>query len=176
MRRCRVDSDSALRCVGHRAGVAGFTIIELITTLIILGILATVAMGRMDFSSLFQQRGVADKLKAGLEFARKSAVAKRRSVCVGVSGGSVTFTVDTAAPESAVHGCPGGSPLVLPAPDKDCGGAANTLCSRSNATIALVSGGSPFTFNAEGAASTTAVFSVTGQSNITVESGTGYVH
>lgn len=173
MRRCRVRNDSAINRVG---GAAGFTLVELVTTIIILGILAVVVMGRLDFSSLFQQRGVADKLKAGLEFARKSAVAKRRNVCVDVSGGSVTFTVDTAAPESAAHACPGGSALALPAPDKDCAGAGNVVCSRSNATIGVVSGGSSFKFNAEGGASATVVLSVTGQNNITVEAATGYVH
>lgn len=176
MHRCRESTDSAIRGVGRRAGAAGFTIIELVTTIIIVGILAVVVMGRLDFTSIFQQRGVADKLKAGLEFARKSAVAKRRYVCVAVSGGIVTFTIDTTVPESTSGTCPGGAALALPAPDKDCAGAGNAICSRSNATIGLVSGGSPFKFDAEGGASATAVFSVTGQGNITVEAKTGYVH
>jgi len=176
MIRCRAKTDSAIKTIGGSAGAAGFTIVELITTMVIIGILAVVAMGRMDFTNIFQQRGVSDKLRAGLEFARKAAVAKRRYVCVAVSGGTATFTLDTAVPESSAGSCPGATALVLPVPDKDCGGVGNAICSRNNAAIGLVSGGSPFSFNAEGGASSTVVLSVTGQSNITVEAATGYVH
>jgi len=165
----------------------GFTIIELVMTLVIVGVLAVAAMGRMDFGSGFQQQGTYDKLKAGLEFARKSAVAKRRYVQVTVSGGSVSFLYDSSAPEGP-RSFAATNYLRLPAPDHDCGGGnGNAICSTSNATISLASGASPFTFDAQGTASSTVALAVTGMPTITcgngtstgaicIEGGTGYVH
>lgn len=168
---------SPLRAAG------GFTMIELVMTIVIVGILAVVAMGRLDFTSVFQQRGVYDKVKAGLEFARKAAVAKRRCVQVTVNGGTVSFLYDSNSPETAGVNCVGssfaaGNYLTLPAPDKDCGGGnGNVICSHSGGTI---TGTTTFNFDATGGASAAATLSVTSPGlsadTITVESQTGYVH
>jgi MSHA pilin protein MshC len=158
--------------------------IELVMTIVIVGILAVVAMGRLDFTSVFQQRGVYDKVKAGLEFARKAAVAKRRCVQVTVNGGTVSFLYDSNSPETAGVNCAGssfaaGNYLTLPAADTDCpsGGHGNVVCSHSGGTIA---GATTFTFDATGGASAAATLSVTSPGlsadTITVESQTGYVH
>lgn len=159
------------------SAVRGFTLIELVTTMIVIGILAVFALGRLDFTSTFDQRGVYDKVKAGLEFARKAAVAKRRFVQVTVGGGSVSFLYDGNKPENAARDFAAANTLALPVTDRDCGaGIGNAVCSHRSGVIGLVSGGSPFTFDAQGAASATVVLSVAGQSNITVEAQTGYVH
>lgn len=155
---------------------AGFTLIELVMTLVVVGILAVFAVGRLDFVPTFEQRGVRDKLVAALGYARKAAVAQRRNVCVTIAGGTVTFTLDTRTPETTgVIFCDGTSSanLALPAPDRDCGGGGNVICSRTNATIA---GGGTFLFDAQGAALATVIFTVTGQPNVTVEAQTGYAH
>lgn len=144
--------------------------------MIIIGILAVFALGRLDFTSTFDQRGVYDKVKAALEFARKAAVAKRRFVQVTVVGGSVSFLYDGNTPENAVRNFAAANTLALPVADRDCGGVGNAVCSHGSGVVGLVSGGSPFTFDAQGAASATVVLSVAGQNNITVEAQTGYVH
>jgi MSHA pilin protein MshC len=173
-----------IRCVRHWGCslrfACGFTLIELVMTLIIVGILAFTAVGRLDFTSAFVQRGVHDKAISALQFARKAAVAQRRYVCVVASGTTLTFTIDSNVPEStgtAFGGtCPFATALNLPAKDGDCSGAsaANSVCSRTGA--ALGSSPASFQFDAQGRASATVTITATGQSNITVEGETGYVH
>lgn len=154
---------------------SGFTIIELVMTLIIIGILAAVAIARIDFSA-FSERGYHDKLKATLQYARKAAVGQRRYVCVGVSAGIVTFTVDASVPESTptpFGTCPYAKALVLPSPDTDCGGGGNQVCPPSGVTLTATAGS--FQFDAAGRASAAVTFNMTGQPDITVEQETGYV-
>lgn len=152
----------------------GFTMIELITVVILLGILAAYAVARLDVS-IYRERGFHDGLKSALQFARKAAVAKRRQVCVDVAGvgvaegGSVSLSVVAATPESVAYSlaaCPATS-LNLP------GSNINSLTTPSGVTLTA---GSAFYFDALGRASAGGTFSSTGQPDITVEQETGYVH
>ncbi len=141
--------------------------------LVIVGILSVFVVSRLDFSSTFDQRAFHDKLKAGLQYARKAAVAQRRYVCVAVAGGVVTFTLDTRTPE-VVAGSPSCSPaLSLPSPDSNCS-QTNQICAPSNVSLATT--GTPITFDPRGGSLGAATFSSTGQPDITVENVTGYVH
>lgn len=150
----------------------GFTLVELVMTLIVIGIIAVTAMSRMDFTSGFSQRAYHDKLKAGLQFARKAAVASRRYVCVVAATNVVTFTIAADVPENTST-C--ANPLSLPSPDSSCGGTPNTICAPSGVTLTA----SPvsFKFDAKGASLARVTFDSTGQpSQIVVEAETGYVH
>ncbi len=60
----------------------GFTMIELITIIIILGILAAVATPRLFDRNAFESRGFYDQLISGLRYAQKTAISQRRQVCV----------------------------------------------------------------------------------------------
>ena len=171
----------------------GFTLIELVVVMVIIGILATFAIGRLDFKDTFNQKGVRDKVVAALQFARKSAVARRRNVCVSFAANTISFNADPTPPEcfgvvSATGTCPAlpysasicaGTPapvaLALPSPDTSCGSTtASAVHSCIGSTIGSASGN--FQFDAQGGASATVIYSVTGQPNITVEGTTGYVH
>ena len=152
----------------------GFTLIELVTVLIIVGILSFFVISRLDFVSTFDQRSYHDKLKAGLQFARRTAVAERRYVCVAVATGVVSFKFDPNVPESV--GTPNCSnALSLPTPDRNCAGP-NQICLPSGVSLTAPASGTNFTFDARGASSAAAAFSSTGQPNIIVENETGYVH
>lgn len=153
--------------------------IELVTVMVLIGILAAVAMSRLDIAT-FRERGFHDALKAGLEFARKSAIAKRRQVCVDVTTGTgavLALTVAASAPEAGVVSCPiSASRLPLAAPDSNCSNA-NELCTPTGVSLTA---GSSFYFDALGRASAGATFSTAtaagSQPNIVVEQETGYVH
>jgi MSHA pilin protein MshC len=75
----------------HRHVATGFTLIEMITVMLLLGILSIAVLPRFFDTQSFSNRGFSDQLKAAVEFARKSAVAERRNVCV-TFGATITMT------------------------------------------------------------------------------------
>lgn len=161
----------ALRRIAPRLrlrALRGFTMVELITVMVVLGILAAVAIARLD-ASTYRERGFHDGLKAALQYARKAAVAKRRQVCVDAttgSAGSVAFTIVAAAPENGIAACPAANPLPLP------GGSGNSVSVPAGVSLTV---GSDFHFDALGRASAGVTFSSTGQPDIVVAQETGYV-
>ena len=70
----------------------GFTLIELVAVLVIMGIVAAVVAPRFSNNTAFSERGYADELAAALRYARRIAVA---SAC------NVRFTVDAAGYSAA---------------------------------------------------------------------------
>lgn len=154
----------------HEGHHRGFTLIELVTTILLLGILAVYALPRLDIS-VYGERGFHDVLKGALQFARKAAITKRRQVCVDVSGGTVSFSLVTSAPESGGATCPAATQLNLPVRDANCA-AAHQVCAPSGVVLS----GSSFSFDALGRPSAEVVFTSTGQPNVTVTLETGYVY
>ena len=144
--------------------------IELIMTMVVVGVLASVALPRFFDSNVFQARGFADQVKATMRYAQKMAIAKNRFVCVSFTTSSVTVTLDTTTP-SASHSsatCPG-SNISSPA-----GQTPYTISSSGGVTL---SGATGFNFSAQGRASTAQSITVSGYATpITVEAETGYVH
>lgn len=95
---------------------AGFTMIELIVVAVMIGILSAVAYPMISSSS-FDEAGFRDQVRAGLSFARKSAIAQRRYVEVSLTGSVLAFRIANAVPENptgrVVTGA-SGRPLLLP--------------------------------------------------------------
>lgn len=60
----------------------GFTLVELITVIVIVGIISAIALPRMFDRSLFDSRGYYDQLISSLRYAQKAAISQRRDVCV----------------------------------------------------------------------------------------------
>ena len=99
----------------------GFTLVELIVTLILVGILAVVAIPKLTGLSAYNTLGFYDRVASGIRFAQKQAIAKRRNVCLTFTANSVTFrfasTAGATAPcDTDLAGPDGMTPYVL-APD-----------------------------------------------------------
>lgn len=146
----------------HCKQSTGFTAIELVMVIVILGILSAAIVPKFFDNSVFQARGFSDRLLAALRYAQKSAIAQHRLVCVDLTTTTVTLTIATLNTDTRCS-------QVLNLPDS----ADNTLTAPYGITL---NPATTLTFDALGRASSAAI-TVSGVSNaITVEAETGYVH
>lgn len=150
---------------------AGFTLVELVMVMVLLGILSIYAVPRILNTGGFYARGFHDQAMAYLRYAQKTAIAQRRTVCVTLGGGTVSLQIAAAAGSNTCS-------VALPGPSGEAG-----LNARSGVTF----GGAPSSFNfdalgqpvnpATGAAVATQIVQVANVSkSITVEAATGFVH
>lgn len=161
---------------------AGFTIVELITTIFILSILAVILVPRMEALRGWDEIGYRDRLRGTLEYARKTAVAQRRYVCVTRDGNDLVLTRNLLNPEAAGSASCGADPVELFARDnRYCGNnpPPNRICAPAGVTL----GGTDTTYifsplGTRQGSSANASYTITGDSTqtVTVEAETGYVH
>ena len=148
----------------------GFTLLELVVLIVIIGILAATVLQRFAGKHGFEERALHDQVVAALRYAQKSAVAARRTVCVSfsTSPSKVDFSISSTYPAA---NCSVGSSLVGP------DGTNLSVVASGSTTIS--SSASSFSFDAAGRPSAAASITVSGLPEtlaITVESETGYVH
>ncbi len=79
----------------------GFTVVELVAVLILIGVLAAVALPRLGVVDAFRSEGWREQVVAGLRLAQATAGGHRRLVCAQFSGSSLSLTVASANPASA---------------------------------------------------------------------------
>lgn len=91
---------SALHATGAQS-LRGFTLIELIMVIVLLGVLSVFAAPRLFNSQDFYAKGFHDETMAYLRFAQKTAIAQRRTVCVTFGANSLTLAAALNAPTAA---------------------------------------------------------------------------
>lgn len=174
---------------GRRRQSTGFTLIELIVLMILVGILAVAVLPRFSGLTAFSARGYADQIESYLRFAQKTAVAGRRTTrlelvdCTVGDGACNTaprlcVTQAWAATSSCATACPaspgtcsgGWCAMALPGKFRSpqnrvaLSGAGNVCFDTLGSAVG---GGRVLTFNDDtGALART----------VTIESTTGYVH
>lgn len=156
--------DSTCWCSDLSKAQAGFTMVELIVTMVIIGIMAIAIVPRMGSLRNFDEIGFRDQVKAALEYARKSAVAARRHVQITIVGGTITVGRASALPETNPTTY---TNLQLP------GINSHTFAVPSGVTIAP---DTTLVFDPLGRPSAGATLAISGAGTISVEAETGYVH
>jgi MSHA pilin protein MshC len=144
---------------------AGFSMVELIVTISIIGLLAAFTIPRFVSIQGFDSRGFHDEAIGVVRYAQKTAIAWRRTVFVCVTATEIRVGTASGCAAAIVH------------PTKESGQL--TATAPSGVTLASVA---EFSFNGIGrpSAATTITFSSTIAGDpprrIVVEAETGYVH
>lgn len=155
--------------------VRGFTLIELIMVMLLVGILAAYAVPRIFNRAVFDARGMHDMTMAYLRYAQKTAIAQRRTVCVAFTANGMALRI---ANNAGATDCAAGAALNGPDGNPGLAGPVNYTATPNN--MAFDALGQPLS----GVAATlgtvlnaaTAINVVGAGRTVTVEAGTGYVH
>jgi MSHA pilin protein MshC len=160
-----------------RARQCGFTLIELIVMIIIMGVLSVYALPRLFTPSDFDAFGFHGETLSYLRYAQKTAIAQRRTVCVAFTLSSVSLTISSAP---STNNCATTGVLIGPK------GESGTVTLNAKAGVSFSSLPTAFYFDAQGQPITTAgmgaaqgtqTIQVSGVAkSITIETATGYVH
>jgi len=166
------------RVLAVRVPARGYTVVELVVVLLLLGILGASALPKFFEASRFQAMGYSDAVAGAMRYAQKIALASRCDVRVHVDAAGYALsrrarlTSDSPAPE-----CPsGGFTVDIPRPGgQSWAGIAPSGVSTGSLDIYFDAWGSPrdtATGSLLGSSPTLAI----GGRTITVEAVSGFVH
>jgi MSHA pilin protein MshC len=162
----------------------GFTLVELIVVLIVVGILAVIAIPRFTGVGAYNNMGYTDRVMESLRYAQKQAIAKRRNVCVVFDAATTTVTFRFASAAGSAINCdtnltgPAGQTVFSVTPESK----SVVTFSASPGSFAFDALGRPIASTSAGvvgtALSVVQVITITGEGSrsFSVEPETGYVH
>ena len=153
--------------ISLRQRVKGMTVVELITVILILGILAAAVLPRFIDRGAFDQRGFRDQVISSVRFARQQAIAKRREVCITINTAPPASIVLTFNP-STVPGAACTLPIVSP-------GSSDPYILTAPVGVTLTASNTGFRFNGLGQPvpnnATSLVVAGTVPINVAIETG-----
>jgi len=148
----------------------GFTLVELVMVIVMLGILSVTALPKFFEKITFSERAFFSDTLNALRYAQKLAVATGCSVQVAISSNSYTLTRQGTSSSTS---CPDGSTYAL-AVSHPGTNASNYSGSESN--ITLTSSVASFIFNSLGTVSSDVTLTIAGSKTIQVIAETGLVY
>lgn len=151
---------------------SGFTLLELISIMVVLAVLAAVALPRLDSSATFRELQFHDDVVTVLRYAQKTAVSHRRLVCATIAPGSVTLSIAAANPAAACAQGLAGPDGKAPAAQRPS--SAVSLASLPAGPLYFQPSGDVTTDGA-GTAAANFTLTLTGQPDVTVVGSTGNV-
>ncbi len=148
----------------------GFSLIELVVVIVLLGIVSAIAIPRWRGGSGFEERALRDQIVAALRYAQKSAIAARRTVCATFSSSPARIDFNISAAYGAAN-CSAGTALAGPdGTALSVVATGSTSFSAAQPMLIFDASGRP------GAGTSVVVSGLPASLAITVESETGYVH
>lgn len=147
----------------------GYTMVELVTVMVVIGVLAAVALPRLTGKE-FSGPAFRAEVVSALRYAQKTSVSHRRLVCAALSANAVSLSIASGGNASACDtalALPDGSASYTSTDTSVVLGAAfSTLYFRPSGTI-----------TSDGAGNNTVATSVTvtNQTAIAIQGATGYV-
>jgi MSHA pilin protein MshC len=153
----------------------GFTLVELIAVMVIIGILAVFAMPRFSGRQMYDDLAFYNYVLSTLRYAQKSAISQHQFVCATFGAGSVVLTY------GPTNACASGSLATLggaqPANSKFSGGAPTALSFDCLGRLRAISPVAASCSVATAIEINKHTITVVGAATpITVEKETGYVH
>lgn len=147
---------------------AGFTMVELIVVMVLIGIIAAVGIPKLMGSNAIAPVALRDEVQSGLRYAQKTAVGHRRLVCATRTGNNVSFAIATVA---AADACDSALPIGI------TGSASVDFSAVIGSTLYFQPDGT-ITSDSAGATPKTGTITISGGDIpyiIRLEGGSGYV-
>ena len=159
----------SLACASKRA--TGFTLVELVVTIAVVGVLAVAALPKLGNLTGFDSLGYFDHTRSMVRLAQKAAIGRRHLVFVEFNGGDNTFKI-CGTPNDSTCSC--GSALTLPTALRSR--PSGVTLSATTDAFCFDSAGRPLTTGLASAATNTVTVVGDATRTYVIESETGFTH